>query len=240
MKYNYNKLMRHKILKQNSVFSSFQITKMLMMIVMAFMLAAGSSCSNGKPQLLYGFMELVYYSGKDKPEERYSFFVLCNDDDGIENLSELYLYNDVAGLRWLITQDDWIKYEEDGKTWIGSRNIAMNEDAPLPRGVYRAVLVNKGGEQTERKFTFDGPDDPMYPFPFFSIADGMYRIDSKYPVNHLICYDQQGKPVQTLIVTDLQGNVSSLRLNNGVRTAALWSEDPEYHVSALTDAVSAR
>ena len=210
----------------------------LFMILLCF--GTEVSCSRAEPRMPYGFMQLIYYPAKEKPVERYSFFVLCEDDDGIENLSELYLYNDNAGLRWLINSDDWIKYEEEGKTWIGSRSIAMTGDMPLPRGLYRAVLVNKGGEKIERKFTFDGPEDPPYPYPFFSVADGIYRIDSRYPVNHLLCYDQQGKVVQTLTIAEQQGNIRDLRLNNAVRTAALWSEEPEYRISALTEAVPVR
>lgn len=209
-------------------------------MVTALCLVCGSSCSRAAPRLPYGFMELVYYSGKDKPAERYSFFVLCEDDDGIDNLGELYLYNDMDGLRWHITSDDWIKYEEDGKTWVGSRSIAMMGDDPLPRGVYRAVLINKGGESVERKFTFDGPVDSPYPFPSFSIESGIYRTDSRYPVNHIVCYDLQGKPVQTITVTNIQGNVSELKLANGARTAALWAEDPELHISAMTEAAAVR
>ena len=198
------------------------------------------SCSRAEPRILYGFLELVYYPGEQKPEERYSFFVLCEDDDGVENLSELYLYHDREGLRWLISTGDWVQFEEDGKTWIGSRHIAMSGGGSLPRGQYRAVLVNKGGEKTERNFTFDGPGDARYPFPFFSVSDGVYRIVSRYPVNHLICYDQQGKVVQTVTVTENEGNVRDLRLINSTRTAALWAEDPEYHISAFTEAASVR
>ena len=208
-------------------------------ILLLCLLPGFISCSRGEPKINYGFLDLVYYSGDDKPEERFSFFVLCEDDDGLENLSELYLYHDREGLRWLINSEDWVQYEDEDNIWVGSRSIAMR-DAPLPRGQFRAVLVNKGGEKTERRFTFDGPEDSPYPFPFFSISDGIYRIDSWYPVNHLICYDQQGKPVQTLTITDIEGNLRDLRILNNVRTAALWAEDPEYHISALTDAVSVR
>ena len=198
------------------------------------------SCSKSEPRILYGFMDLVYYPGTDKPAEMYSFFVMGEDDDGVENLSELYLYNDREGLRWVISSEDWVQYEEDGKTWIGSRSITMAENTVLPRGQFRAVLINKAGEQTEKKFTFDGPEDSPYPFPFLSVIDGFYRIDSRYPVNHLICYDQQGKPVQTITITEIQGNIRDLRLVNSARTAALWAEDPEYHISALTNAVQVR
>jgi hypothetical protein len=209
-------------------------------ILLLCLLLVFFSCSRAEPRIVFGFIELIYYSGNDEPKERFSFFILGEDDDGIDNLSELYLYHDRGGLRWLINSEDWVLYEEDGKSWIGSRNIAMAEDAPLPRGVYRAVLVNKGGEKTERSFTYDGPEDSPHPFPFLSISDGMYRIDSGYPVNHLLCYDAQGNYVQTVTLTQIAGQIRDLRLVNNARTAALWAEDPEYHISALTEAAALR
>ena len=198
------------------------------------------SCSRAEPQILYGFMELVYYPGRVRPEERYSFFILPEDDDGVENLSELYLYHDREGLRWLITSEDWISFEEDGKTWIGSRSIAMVDDGPLPRGQYRAVLVNNGGESTERRFTFDGPDTPPYQFPVLAVSDGRYYMDSQYPVNRFICYDQQGRIIQTVNVTEREDSIRNIRFTGAVRTIALWAEAPEYRISVLTEAVAVR
>jgi hypothetical protein len=197
------------------------------------------SCSRGEPEILFGFMELVYYPGEQKPEERYTFFVLPEDDDGIENLAELQLRHDREGLGWIISSDEWVSCEDgEGKTWIGSRSIAMSENETLPRGRYRAILINKGGERTERSFTFDAPEDPRYPFPFLVIEEGMYRIDSQYPVHRLICYDQQGNIVETIALSDLEGSLEELPGSG--RSAALWAEDPEYHVSALTEAAAVR
>ena len=198
------------------------------------------SCSRAEPTILYGFIESVYYPGKDKPVERYSFFILPEDDDGIENLSELYLYHDREGLRWLFKPDDWVQFTEEETTWIGSRAIAMFEDAALPRGQYRAVLVNKGGERTERNFTFDSPEEAPHPFPFLSISNGIFRVDSSYPVNHLVCYDQQGTVIQTLQLTQMQGNLRDLRISSNATSAALWAEDPEYRCSAITEAAYMR
>jgi hypothetical protein len=199
------------------------------------------SCSRGEPEILFGFMELVYYPGEEKPEERYTFFILPEDDDGIENLAELQLYHDREGLRWNISSDDWVSYEDgEGKTWIGSRSVAMLDNEILPRGRYRAALINKGGERAERSFTFDTPEDPPYPFPFFFIDQGMYRVDSRYPVHRLICYDQQGNIVETKVLSSLEGSLEELGIPGSGRSAALWAEDPEYHVSALTEAVSLR
>jgi len=198
------------------------------------------SCSRAEPEILYGFIDLVYYMERDKTEERYSFFILPDDDDGVDNLSELYLYNDREGLRWLFTSDDWIRYEEDGKTWIGSRSIAMFGDATLPRGQYRAVLVNKGGESKERKFTYDGPENPPYPFPSLSYSGGNYQIVSQYPVNRIICYDQQGRISQIVVARELSGSLRDLGLGGAARSMALWAEEPEYRISILTEVVPLR
>jgi hypothetical protein len=214
--------------------------KAVLFLTACFLWPLFFSCSRSEPRIAYGFMELAYYPGTEKPEERYSFFIIPEDDDGVENLAELYLYHDREGLRWLITSDDWVKHEEEGKTWVGSRNIARWDGESLPRGQYRAVLVNKGGEKTERNFTFDGPETPPYPFPFFSVSGENYRIDSRYPVNRLILYDQQGKIIQTVMVTEIAGTIRDLKLSNSARTAALWAEDPEYHLSALTEAAAVR
>ena len=211
------------------------------LILTLFLIFTFLSCSGTEPEIVFGFIELVYYSGEDNNiRERYSFFIIPEDDDGIENLMELYLYNDREALRWLITSDDWIQYEEDGITWIGTRSISMFDSSPLPRGLYRAVLVNRGGESTERRFTFDGPITPVHPFPSLTIDDGNYYIQSQYPVNHFVGYDLQGRIVQTMTVTAHEGTIWNLRLSSSVRSVALWAENPELHVSAFTEAVTVR
>ena len=222
-----------RIFKLNSaLFSALMLSLCL--------LPASLSCSRAEPQILYGFMELVYYPGTAAPIERYSFFVLPEDNDGVENLSELLLYHDREGLHWTFTSEDWIQYEDDETIWIGSRNIAMIADDPLPRGQYRAVLINRGGERGERSFSFDGPAEPIHPFPGFSADEGMYTLDSQYPVNTLLCYDLQGNVVQTINLIETEGSLRDLRITGNARTAALWAEDPEYRVSALTEAVPIR
>ena len=214
--------------------------KRLLLLSLLCVLTLFFSCSRAEPRIVYGFIELVYYPGSTGPEERYSFFILPEDDDGVENLSELYLYHDREGLRWLITSEDWIAYEEAGRIWIGSRSIAMPDGFSLPRGQYRAVLVNKGGESTERSFTYDGPEISPYPFPGLSVEGGFYTVDSQYPLNFFLCYDQQGRAVQTLPVIDRRNAIFALNLMDNVRTIAVWAEDQRYHISAITEAVSIR
>jgi hypothetical protein len=143
-------------------------------------------------------------------------------------------------LRWSFSYNDWINHEEAGISWIGSRSIAMRDSAPLPRGVYRAVLINRGGESSERSFTFDAPEIPPHEFPALVIEGGFFHIDSTYPVNHLIGYDAHGNAVQTITLREHEGNVRDMGFHMSVRTMALWAEDPVLRTSALTDAVSIR
>jgi hypothetical protein len=192
------------------------------------------SCSRTEPVISFGFIQLVYYQDNEKPLERFSFFIIPEDEDGVENLEELYLYHDREQLRWHITCDDWITYAQDGTTWIGTRSIAIGEDERLPRGQFRAVLVNKGGEKSERNFSFDAPEDPRFPFPTLEISRGRYTASSAYPSNRLVCYDEKGNHVFSVNLADLSGSIDDLGIPSQARTAALWAEDTEYFTSAIT------
>jgi hypothetical protein len=198
------------------------------------------SCSRSEPKITFGFLELVYYQGESKPLERFSFFIIPDDEDGIENLEELYLYHDREQLRWLIKSGDWVTFEREGTSWIGSRGISAQNDGSLPRGQYRAVLVNKGGESTERNFSFDAPEEIPFPFPSLQIADGRYAVSSSWPVNRLVCYDGEGNYVSTINLNGLSGALPDLNIPQNARTAALWSEEPRYFTSAFTDVVLLR
>jgi len=193
------------------------------------------SCSNSKPEIVYGFIQLVLYQEDDSVHERFSFFIIPQDEDGFENLDELYLYHDREQLRWKISSDEWVKYTQEGRDWIGTRSIAVTEGS-LPGGVFRAVLINKSGEYSERNFTFDG--SVRYPFPEIEVSSGVYTINSSWPVNRLVCYDQGGAYVSTVVLDSLSGDVSDLRLSASVRTAALWAEDEDNFCSAFTNVVA--
>ena len=196
------------------------------------------SCSRSKPTIEYGFISLVLYEGPTKLLERYSFFIIPEDEDGIENLDVLHLYNDREQLRWTIRSDEWVTYTADGSTWIGTRSIALQNDESLPRGLYRAVLVNKGGEKGERFFTFDG--EVRFPFPSLEISAGRYNVSSAWPKNRLICYDNEGNYVTTVELGSLNGTITALNLHTSIRTVALWAEDPDRFCSAYTNIVSIR
>jgi len=201
----------------------------------AFTAVLSVSCTRSAPKILYGFIQLVIYQGRDGSQEHYSFFILPEDEDGIDNLDVLYLYHDKEQLRWNIKSDEWQRFTHDGKEWIGTRSFTVSE-GELPRGLFRAVLVNKGGESIERTFTYDG--SVRHPFPEIDISDGRYYINSWWPVNHLVCYDAEGNFLATVNVSSKTGSVSDLNLPSAATTASLWTEDEVNFCSAITNALS--
>ena len=196
-----------------------------------------TSCSRSKPEIAYGFIKLILYQADNEAgyEERFSFFVIPEDDDGLENLDEIYIFHDREQLRWRMKSDEWVNYKHEGTDWIGTRSLTV-QDGALPRGVFRVVLVNKGGESSERNFTFDG--NVNFPFPEIEISSGVYTVNSEWPLNRLICYDRAGNYISTIDLNSLSGNMSSLRLSSSIRTVALWSEDEENFCSAVTNVVA--
>ena len=215
---------RSRTFKKSGIWSFFAIICLLFL-----------SCSRTEPKIEYGFISLVYFQNEGKPLERLSFFIIADDDDGVDNLDVLYLYHDREQLRWQIPHEDWISYMSDNKTWIGSRGLAMQNNEGFPRGQYRAVLINKGGEKTQRNFSFDAPEESRFPFPSLEIANGIYTVTSSYPENRFSCYDNQGNYLASVKLSSLSGNVSDLELPQNTRTVALWAEDPVYFTSAYTD-----
>ncbi|MFP3041466.1 hypothetical protein LQZ19_06545 [Treponema primitia] len=212
----------------------------MLCFLISLSLLSALSCSRAEPNIAFGTLRLVYFQGSRGPEERFSFFVIPEDDDGIEDLSDLYLYHDREGLCWHLTSNDWVVLSNEGQTWIGSRNIAMIDDGALPRGQFRAVLVDKGGEQTERLFSFDAPQEARHPFPFLHISNGRYSIESEYPEHYFICYDGAGAFLKNIPVEYSEGDLSTLDMPKETRAVALWDEESEYFTSALTDVVSIR
>jgi len=212
----------------------FGIIRYNLFIILVSAVIFSVSCRISEPKINYGFIQLMQYQGESGPREFLTFFILPEDDDGIDNLDELFLYHDREQFRWHLKSDEWLRYTYDGDDWIGTRSFAVPEGS-FPQGVYRAVLFNKGGESTQRNFTYDGVI--RYPFPEVRISDGQYNVNSLWPVNRFVCYDGSGNHVQTVILDSLSGSISQLRLQSSVITVALWAEDEDNFCGAFTDVV---
>lgn len=198
------------------------------------------SCSQAAPRLDSVSLRLVYRAGGGGTGvvERLSFFALVSDEDGILDLDALHLLNDSSQLYWSLSAKDWLKVEKSGETWIGSHSLSMNDGVPFPRGVYRAVLVDKGGERAERTVSFSPPAEPARRYPSFSAAKGRYRVVSEYPKNSVVAYDASGAIARTVALKNKEGALSELDLGPAVQSLAVWAEDEESRTAALTDPLS--
>jgi hypothetical protein len=193
-----------------------------------------AACSRAEPVIQYQYAQLVYYETADGVEERLTFFVLPDDPDGLEDLDELWLYHDGEGLSWRILRTDWIERREDGKLWIGVYGLAPPSGEKLPAGLYRAVIIDKGGERSERTFGFEIPQTPHYPFPQITVAEGTYTIMTDYPELFFTGYGEDGAYLTTIAVPALTGRIADLPFSSPVTSFSLWANDPERTTAAFT------
>ena len=219
------------------LFSGYKVKIIIIILFGTFMI---TSCSQSSPEIRYGTLELIYYENGGNPVERLSFFILPHDNDGFNDLEELWLYHDWEGLSWQISSKNWILETIEGNTWIGSRSISMIDGSPLPRGLFRAVLIDKGGNRGERQFTSDAPSEWDEPFPSFSIIGNQFRIESQFPQQRLLVYDNEGNYLLTVQPQSLEGNVSDLGLPSQAESLALWARNSGRSFSFFSDIVPLR
>jgi hypothetical protein len=211
--------------------------KTLLSVLFLFALLFSQGCSRAAPQIVFYSMNLVYYQNGAGYDSMFSFFVLPEDPDGLDDIIELRLTHEYEGLLWVLTPSDWVTYVDGEKTWVGSYSLATRDGESLPSGQFKARLTDSGGEKTERTIGFDVPAEHRYPFPKLTVASGEYHIICEYPELSFICYNAEGAYVRTIPVTARDGPISNLGLSNSISTVALWARDGERNTSALTDVV---
>jgi hypothetical protein len=209
-----------------------------LVLAACFVFTVFVSCTRSSPTIAYSTMALNYIEGDTGVTPSLSFFVLASDDDGYEDLDELRLYSDYEGLLWTFTAEDWTRHDESGNTWIGASNIAMAGGEPFPSGQYRAVVIDKAGERSERIFGFDVPEIPRFSFPKLAVTEGVYTITSEYPENYFLCYGEDGAYRRYAKLESKTAEILSLRLSSDILSVALWAYDPERSTSALTKTVA--
>jgi len=208
------------------------------LITLTFINMTLLSCSRSAPQIQNYTLKLIYNETADGIQEQLSLFVLAQDEDGKEDLDTLYLINDDQQLYWTLKASDWLTVNKDGQLWVGSHSIAMVEGQPLPRGLYRLILTDQGGDRTEKTIGLDAPIQSRYPFPQLQIEGDSFAIRSFYPKHTLLGYDAGGTMIRSIPLSSLTGNLKALGLPQSAFAVALWAEDPDANLGALTKTVS--
>lgn len=120
------------------------------------------SCSGASPEILQVYWELQWHQdpSQAEPFEALSLYVQGQDEDGREDLDRLYLLHEESELFWEWGTDEWVSFEEDGVSWIGTGRVSMPAGAErrsLPRGTYRVQLRDRAGRSKERTFALRVP-----------------------------------------------------------------------------------
>jgi hypothetical protein len=189
------------------------------------LLSAGVSCSSRLPAFNTVTARVVVFAlnATGGREERLSLFASIADGDGVDDIEYLYLVNDADELSWTLDNDSWVKHDEGSSVWIGSNGL-RSPDGTIPRGQYRAILVDKAGERTERAVTVSAPETRDYALPTAKLDSGYLEIKSPYKVNTALFLDAGGNVVASTPVSP--GKLSLDSLLNG-RT---WRSSA-YHIA---------
>jgi len=150
-----------------------------------------ASCGGTAPEVALIEWRLERRPSAEGGYESLSAFASIKDEDGIDDVRELWIVNDGAALAWRMNDADWVKRREGSDDWIGAAGLAMQDYSPLPRGEYRLVAVDAAGERVERPFRVSG-EFPSTPSPELSWAEGKARVSSSWPETLVLGYDGTG------------------------------------------------
>ena len=159
-------------------------------------------------------------NGTGQREERLSFFASLRDQDGIDDIEYLYILHDESELLWTLTLDNWVRRDEGDSVWLGSNGLEPGDDGLMPRGRYRAVVVDKAGERDERVFNLSAPVTLTYALPVLGLAGNQLTLNSPYQVNTLFFLDPADNPVKTVGINPGTSSLDALWGDSSWRTAA--------------------
>jgi hypothetical protein len=217
--------------------------RVLPAFVTALAALATSACGNKLPAI-----EAVEWRLESRPApvgppyESLSVFASVKDDDGIDDILEIWVLKDDSAYAWKFTDTDWIKATDGGDDWIGASAIATPELASMPRGTYRFVAIDAAGQRAEKDFEVTGgfPDRKA---PSLSCAGGILTIDSTWPETLALAFDAAGtllaSPGAPEGPSSLAGAFGSDLAARTVQVGA-YGYDPALKMGAFSDRVKAR
>ncbi len=122
--------------------------------VIAFLLL---SCTSKPPKILNLNWNLYLYNDLTSNEryEALSIFVNVDDPDGIDDIEKIYIINDNKELFWKLDDTNWVEKKNGASTWLGSNRLVTTTKRNLPRGNYRVMMYDFGGNSVEREIDID-------------------------------------------------------------------------------------
>jgi len=175
--------------------------KTLLTAIILFFFLFFFSCKENPPEIQQLFWQLTIVEDKDIDivYESLSIFVHPMDEDGIEDVESVYIINDSAELFWKLNNDNWERKESEGYSWLGSNRIVMADYSAFPRGTYRVIVIDAGGNRDEGEIYLgaDKLTQSQIDFPTLLVEENKFTIDSVYSKHTLWLYDSVGTGILT-------------------------------------------
>ena len=177
-----------------------------MILVVAAILALMTACSGSPPRIARISSQLLYVNDlySDRIYESLSFHIVAEDEDGFDDIELIHLISDEEELYWSLDAQTWLQSDVDSEHWIGTNRITMADLAPLPRGDYRVLLANLGGDMDEESFTLDiAPiKHASIPFPRAVVDTDAVSVEGVFLSYTLIVYTTADEYVKSVSVED--------------------------------------
>lgn len=202
-----------------------------------------SACGNKLPAV-----EAVEWRLETRPAaggpayESLSVFGSVKDEDGIDNIAEIWILEDDSAYAWKLTDADWVKSTEGGDVWMGASALATPELAAMPRGDYRFVAIDAAGQRAEKAFRVSGgfPDRKT---PSVSYSRSRLTIGSSWPETLVLAFDGAGALLASPGAPQGAASLAeTLGRDLAARTAqvAAYGYDPELRMGAFSERIRTR
>lgn len=199
---------------------------------------AAASCAEAPPGFAALTHRLIFAAAEaGQPTERLSVFASVTDGDGVEDIAAMYVVSDAAELSWTLDPDTWTRRDDGAAVWIGS-NALEAQGGAIPRGSYRAIVVDKAGRRSETTFAVRAPAAPPFDPPSARIESGAVVVTSKYKVNTALFSDPGGNVVASVPIAPGRTALSAL-VTGGARLSAashvsVYGYDPASETGGLS------
>jgi hypothetical protein len=176
--------------------------------------------------------------------ESLTAFGSIKDEDGLDNIEEIWVVNDASAFAWKLTSADWSKSPEGIDNWIGGSSLATPELGPLPRGDYRFVAIDAAGQRAERAFSVTG-DFPSKAAPSVSYSAGAGRLSvrSEWAETLLLSFDAAGVLLRSATAPKKEATLAELLgADIAERTALLcaYGFEPNLKIGSFSPRIRTR
>lgn len=148
-----------------------KVKSLIILLVPLLFLLLLISCNENPPEIpeVYFQINMVHDLSREKYYESLSLFAHITDEDGTDDIQEIYCIDDANELFWRLTEDSWIQYEDQGELWIGSNGLIVPGESVFPRGELRLLAIDSAGERSEIALYNNTPAIPFEKIHFPSI-----------------------------------------------------------------------